>query len=132
MRENIILDNKAVGRRIREERKKLGLSQEELAELVELSNYYIGQLERGERQMSLPVLVSLANCLHLSLDYLIFGEDIYNSYLVSDIYSSQDLHSDFTASKKQELESLLQKCSPKELDLIRKIIKTILPYLPKN
>ena len=74
MTRKVKIDNIAIGKRIREEREKLELSREEFAEIVELSDYYIGQLERGERQMSLPVLVNIADCLHISLDYLIFGK----------------------------------------------------------
>ena len=32
-------------------------------------------------------------------------------------------------NKKKELYELISKCSPKELDLISKIIKTVLPYI---
>ncbi|AYO29360.1 MAG: hypothetical protein PWR06_2742 [Thermoanaerobacteraceae bacterium] len=74
MRENKNTDNRAIGQRIRTEREKFGLSRQEFAEILRLSDYYVGQLERGERQMSLPVLVEISNCLHVSLDYLLFGE----------------------------------------------------------
>ncbi|RKL62247.1 XRE family transcriptional regulator [Thermoanaerobacteraceae bacterium SP2] len=46
--------------RIRKEREKLGLTREKFAEIIGLSDYYVGQLERGERQMSLNVLVKIA------------------------------------------------------------------------
>ena len=117
MKKNIKIDNKAIGQKIREEREKLELSREEFAEILGLSDYYIGQLERGERQMSLPVLVKVANCLHLSLDYLIFGKTAYAAY---------------EGNKDMELTHLLNKCTPKELDIMKKLIKTILPYLCEN
>lgn len=41
---------RTLGRRIREERLKLNLTQEKLAEDVNLSMAYIGQIERGERK----------------------------------------------------------------------------------
>ncbi|MGB9839825.1 helix-turn-helix domain-containing protein, partial [Thermovenabulum sp.] len=37
-------DLKSIGKRIREEREKFGLSREEFAEIVGLSDYYIGQI----------------------------------------------------------------------------------------
>ena len=117
MKKNIEIDNKAIGQKIREEREKFELSREEFAEILGLSDYYIGQLERGERQMSLPVLVKVANCLHLSLDYLIFGKTAYAAY---------------EGNKDMELTHLLNKCTPKELDIMKKLIKTILPYLCEN
>ena len=42
------MEQKTLGRRIREERLKLNLTQEKLAEDVDLSMAYIGQIERGE------------------------------------------------------------------------------------
>ena len=108
------IDNRSIGKRIREEREKLELSREEFAELVGLSAYYVGQLERGERQMSLPAIVKVSNRLHVTLDYLILGKTAY------DVYESCD---------DTEMVGLLEKSSPKELELIKKLIKTILPYL---
>lgn len=125
MDDNIQINNVAIGQRMREERCKLGLSQEELAEIIGLSNYYIGQLERGERQMSLPTLVKISKCLHISLDYLVLGNNLYDAGSVkesSDIYSS-------SSNKDNELENLLKKCSPKELELFKKLIKTVIPYM---
>lgn len=129
MEKNVEIDNKAIGQRIREEREKLGLSREEFAEIIRLSDYYVGQLERGERQMSLPVLVKIANCLHISLDYLIFGKTAHNAYYVHDARNTYDT---FDSNKDTEINELINKCSPKELDLVKKLIKTILPYVGKN
>ncbi len=120
------IDNKAVGQRIREERKKLGLSRGELAEFVGLSDYYIGQLERGERQMSLPVLINITSCLRVPADYLIFGNTGNKKHYVNDPAKIYESHK---YGKDMELNNLLNKCSSKELDLIKKIIKTILPYV---
>ncbi|MBQ4326972.1 MAG: helix-turn-helix transcriptional regulator, partial [Clostridia bacterium] len=50
------MDYTALGKRIREERLKLNLTQEQLAEDVDLSTAYIGQIERGERRVSLENL----------------------------------------------------------------------------
>ncbi|QNB46509.1 helix-turn-helix domain-containing protein [Thermanaerosceptrum fracticalcis] len=129
MERNVEINNKAIGQRIREEREKLELSREEFAEIIELSDYYVGQLERGERQMSLPVLVKVANCLHVSLDYLIFGKNACNAYYVHDARNTYDT---FDSNKDTEINDLLNKCSPKELELVKKLIKTILPYMGKN
>jgi transcriptional regulator with XRE-family HTH domain len=129
VKKNAKIDNRTVGQRIREEREKLGLSREEFAEIIGLSDYYVGQLERGERQMSLPVLVKIANCLHISLDYLIWGRIAYDTYCIHDarnIYGSPD------SSQDTELIELINKCSQKELELVKKLIKTILPYIGKD
>jgi len=65
------MDYTALGRRIREERLKLNLTQENLAEDVGLTTAYIGQIERGERSLALDKLVLVANRLGVTVDYLL-------------------------------------------------------------
>ena len=60
-----------LGKRIREERLKLHLTQESLAEDVNLTTAYIGQVERGERNITLENLVKVSNRLGVSIDYLL-------------------------------------------------------------
>ena len=60
-----------LGQRIREERLKLGLTQARLAEDVHISDAYIGQIERGERSLSLDTLIRISNRLKVSVDYLL-------------------------------------------------------------
>ena len=64
------MNYKALGRRIREERLKLNLTQEKLAENIELSTAYIGQIERGERSLTLETLTLLVSRLGITIDYL--------------------------------------------------------------
>ena len=51
---------KAFGKRLRELRKALGVSQEELALLSDLDRSYVGQTERGERNIALENIHRLA------------------------------------------------------------------------
>ena len=60
-----------LGHRIREERLKLNLTQARLAEDIDISDTYIGQIERGERSLTLDTLVRLVNRLGVSIDYLL-------------------------------------------------------------
>lgn len=60
-----------LGKRVREERQKLNLTQERLAEKVEVSDAYIGQIERGERSLSLETLIKIARNLGVTVDYLL-------------------------------------------------------------
>ena len=53
----------AFGKRVRESRKLAGLSQEELAHRADLDRSYVGQVERGERNVSLDNIYRLANGL---------------------------------------------------------------------
>jgi transcriptional regulator with XRE-family HTH domain len=60
-----------LGKRIRSERLKLNLTQEQLAESVDVSNSYIGQIERGERSLTLDTLIKLTIRLGVTVDYLL-------------------------------------------------------------
>lgn len=73
------MDYEALGKRLRQERHKMNWTQEKLAERVEVSDAYIGQIERGERSLSLDTLVKLANQLGVTVDYL-----LHDSITISD------------------------------------------------
>ena len=65
------MNNKSLGKRIKDERLKLNLTQEKLAEYLEISDSYLGQIERGERSLTLDTLVRLTNRLGVTIDYLL-------------------------------------------------------------
>ena len=65
------MDYKRLGERIREERLKLNLTQAKLAEAVDISDTYMGAIERGERSLTLDTLVRLATRLGVTVDYLL-------------------------------------------------------------
>lgn len=58
---------KAVGRRVRELRYRLGVSQEELAARADLHRNYVGSVERGQRDIGIRALGRLAAALEVSL-----------------------------------------------------------------
>lgn len=65
------MDYKKLGERIREERLKRNLTQAQLAEAVDISDTYMGAIERGERSLTLDTLVRLVNRLGVTVDYLL-------------------------------------------------------------
>lgn len=65
------MDYKRLGRRIREERRRLNLTQAELAEAIDISDTYMGAIERGERSLTLDTLVRLVNRLGVTVDYML-------------------------------------------------------------
>ena len=62
-----------MGARIKQCRKVQNLTQEKLAEKVDVSPHYIYEIERGTKSVSLPVLIDISKTLKTSLDYLVFG-----------------------------------------------------------
>ena len=65
------MDYKKLGRKIREARLKLNLTQAQLAEAIDISDTYMGAIERGERSLTLDTLVRLVNRLGVTVDYLL-------------------------------------------------------------
>ena len=58
--------SKKFGGKIRAMRKKKGLSQDKLAELSRIDRSYIGRIDRGEVNITLDKLYTLANALGCS------------------------------------------------------------------
>lgn len=57
----------AVGKRIRELRNKLGVSQEEFADMVGLDRTYITSVECGKRNISIVNVEKITNALNVTL-----------------------------------------------------------------
>lgn len=66
-----LLHRKTLGKRLREYRKKAGLTQEELGELSDLNPKYIGEVERAEKTISVDKLVCLATALKIQVRDLV-------------------------------------------------------------
>jgi transcriptional regulator with XRE-family HTH domain len=67
-----LVDYTLIGQRIKEERTKQGISQDVLSEKADISQSFLGQIERGERKFSLKTLIKIADSLETSLDYLVY------------------------------------------------------------
>ena len=101
--------NKLLGKRIRALRKKNGLSQEQLAERVNMSSKYLGEIERGQVNFSIDIAERISNALDLEL---------------TDLFDYQHELDRKTLMKK--INSLIQDASDENLQLIFRIIKSIL------
>ena len=62
-----------LGKRIRQIREAMKISQEELAERSGLHRTYIGSVERGERNLSIEAINKIAKALEVSLAVLFKG-----------------------------------------------------------
>ena len=101
-----------IGLLIKNEREKFGMTREALSRILDISSYFLGQVERGERRMSVDGYINVCQCLHISMDSLFSKQvNINTNNNTNDIYS------------------LLNKCSEKEIIVIESAIKLILPHL---
>ncbi|MBR5730377.1 MAG: helix-turn-helix transcriptional regulator [Firmicutes bacterium] len=71
------MDHSSLGKNIQKYRKMKGLTQEDLAEMIEVTPHYIGLLERGRRLPSLKRFIAIANSLDVSADLLLL--DLLNN-----------------------------------------------------
>ena len=66
------LDYGTIGVRVRAARKKLGLTQEELANRTELTVPYISNIENNHTKLSLVTITATANALDTTIDSLMY------------------------------------------------------------
>ena len=61
----------ALGRRVREVRKGKGISQERLVEIAGVDRSYMGNIERGEKNITLKKSSEVRDALGIDIKYLI-------------------------------------------------------------
>ena len=98
------LEYDKIGKRIRAFRKLKNFSQEELAEIIEISPTHMSHIETGSTKLSLTVLVAIADALEVHTDEL--------------LYESPDL----SDQSKAKLVALLDNCSPKEIMFLNQLV----------
>ncbi len=125
------LNFKEIGMRIRREREKLGLSREKFAEIVGLSTYYIGQIERGDRNMSIDTLFRISESLNISIDYILKGHIQYMENILA-LEAIDNNYKEEVDIYIKELLDLLSGTSKENIELIKEITKLVLPYVNKS
>ena len=73
---------KEIGQRIMDRRKKLGLTQEVLAEKGDVTAQFVSYAEAGKRAMRPENLLKIATALEVSADYLLTGDIIDKDLLI--------------------------------------------------
>lgn len=101
-----------MGDRIREIRKKRGMTQEQLAEKIDVTLEYVSQIERGLKMPSMQVFVKLVEVLDVSADYLL-----------RDSVSTRNLYGD------KQLGARLERLTPKQRVALEALIDTYIEYL---
>lgn len=74
----IMLDYKAIGRRIAFYRKKVPLTQSNLAEKLGITESYISQVERGSAKVSLSRLYDISEILHIDIALLVSDRAVFS------------------------------------------------------
>ena len=100
------MDYYKIGQRIRKIRKAHGLSQEELAEKVNISTTHMSHIETGNTKLSLSVFVDIAAALEVRTD------DLLNSVTTATTSTAMD-----------EIGLVLQRCTAQEAKIIADVAK---------
>ena len=98
------LDYIEIGKRIRKYRKTNGLSQDELAEMVNISTTHMSHIETANTKLSLLVCASIANALHVRIDDIIY-----------------DSPSDYSKTKDEIMEELSD-CNDSQIKALKDIL----------
>ncbi len=61
----------AFGKRVREMRKSKGISQERLAEMAGIDRSYMGNIERGEKNVTLKKVYEICDALEVKIQNLV-------------------------------------------------------------
>ena len=67
-------ENVQIGMRVKQAREMAGLTQERLAELLDVTAQYISGVERGAVGLSVPILLQLCSVLLVSSDFILLGD----------------------------------------------------------
>ena len=104
-----------IGQRIKTIRKSQGLTQEKLAELINVSPHYIYEIEKGLKKMSLETFISVTGALNISTDYILFG--------------SINSTNDNKHSNSDHLDILISSLNQNQRKAITNILCTLIPFL---
>ncbi|APO44093.1 transcriptional regulator [Paenibacillus xylanexedens] len=105
-----------VGARIKVLRKEKGLSQEALGEKGGFHFTYIGQVERGEKNVSLVNLAKIAEALEVNISQLF-------------AYVNEDMEINESEAVIQDIVSMLRNSEFYSIDLARNVVREIIKGL---
>ena len=70
-----MVDLVEIGKRIQGRRKQMGLTQEQLADKMDVSIQMVSNLERGNKSIRIENLIKLSEILNISTDYILTGKE---------------------------------------------------------
>jgi len=105
------IDYKLIGYRIKKYRLDKKISQQKLAEILDVSNVYVSKIERGVTKVNLETLYKISTILEVDLNLIITGID-----------------KDASDYLEVELLEMLQQCSPERKKKILEIVKSLIDF----
>lgn len=104
------LDFRAIGLKIRERRKHQGLTQEYVANQLDVNPSHVSNIECGHAKPSLTTLVRIANILQCSADYFLEGEYSFRRKDAAETLDQQilDKLKYYDAEKKQRILKMIE------------------------
>lgn len=109
------MDYKLLGKNIKETRKALKMTQEQLAEQIDVSTVFISQIENGSRKPSLETIYKISIALKIKIDTLINNDTADEN--IRDI---------------EKLIELLSRCFPSERDFVTDISREVIIKLMEH
>ena len=67
-----------IGERLRGIRENMHMTREQFSETIDITDSFLGQIERGERSLSVKTLKKVVKYTGVSADYLLFGNQSNN------------------------------------------------------
>ncbi len=107
----LIFDFASIGNKLYSIRKRMGMTQAEMAEAAELSTRAYADIERGGVNMRIETALKICNVLHITPD---------------EIFTTDE---DFVSAKQQELWNRLNACSPKDKETALRLLFVYLESL---
>ena len=100
------VDYKIIGSRIKAKRKSCKMTQEEIAEILDVTVGYISQVERGVTKINIDLLCRIGNILNCDIAYFVSGTSAeQNSYLTNEF---TEKFSRLTKEQKQLIINLIE------------------------
>ena len=74
-------DDIDIGERLRGIREGMQMTREEFSEKIDITDSFLGQIERGERSLSVKTLKKVVKYTGVSADYLLFIHEVFIIFL---------------------------------------------------
>jgi len=96
----ILEDNFSLGERLRELRRCRAMSQEQVAHIANITSAYLGQVERGMKNITVHTLEKVCTALNITLSEFFASTNAHNNDI--DEISNQILHQLHNKSKSEK------------------------------